>query len=303
MAMLSAAYRTPFFSDMRTMVWRGAITVEKMAEALRFQMTREDFIAGYASLVENIPGPQDLIRFVIREVLTVEAFNAAMARQGYPQAWSSAFWEAHWRDMDETRIHEAYHRGILTLEERDKFLVLIDYRPTARPGISKSDLAVVTGLAKTLVPRVDLRYGWEMGSLTDEQLVGRYRQLGYEDDAELMAEIQKARAMEAEIGKVRDEWVAEYISGYITEDILRSNLEALGMGPDRIDYYVAYAKKRRDRDHKKALLAIYVDGYAKDLLKDAELEARAGEILRDPEAIKLLLDQAYVNKYKKSKAS
>jgi hypothetical protein len=302
MLMLQTSYRAPQFGDLKQMAWRGVLGPEKIAEALRFQSIREDYIAPFQALLENIPGPADLIRFVIREVIAPGDFTAQMRRQGYSTEWAGAFWDAHWRDLDEARIHEAYHRGLISREERDRFLILIDFRPTARPGIASSDLSIVGGLAKTLIPRVDLRYAWEMGSLTREELVDRYQKLGYEDDAELMAEIQIARAMEAEAGKVRDEWVQDFIAGFSSEETLRANLAAVGQGPERIEYYVAYALKRRDRDHKKALLALYADSNAKDLMTDAELEGAASAILADPDALSLFTEKAYVVKYKKPKA-
>lgn len=198
-------------------------------------------------------------------------------------------------------IVDAFHRGILTKEERDAYMVLHDFKPEPRPGIKVSDLAIVAGIAKTLIPRVDLRYGWEMGDISDEDLEDRYRWLGYEDDAPLMADIQRSRALVEEVHKVRDQWISDFLEGYIREETLRANLIEIGIGAVRVDYYVQYARMRRAREAKKDWLDYYEDGYVKDLVTDEEVEARAKEILVDPEALDLFLRSAYIRKYRKPK--
>lgn len=145
-----------------------------------------------------IPNLQDLITMLVREVITPEQYVDLAAMQGESKTWADRRWETHWRLPSPEYVIEAYHRGILDKAELDKFIVWHDYRPGARPGISKSDLEILGGLLKTLIPRVDLRRGWELGLIDDDSLIERYRWLGYEDDAELMAEIQKAAALEGE---------------------------------------------------------------------------------------------------------
>jgi len=291
----------PDVSTATRMLWRGDLTEAEFRDVVGRWGYGDPFEAAYLTLTQEVPGPGDLIRFVVREVIKPEVFTEFMGKQGFAPLISEWFWEAHWMLPGRGEIVDAFHRGILKKEERDAYMVLHDFKPTPRPGIEVSDLSIVAGIAKTLIPRVDVRYGWEMGQISDEDLEERYKWLGYEDDAPLMADIQRSRALVEEIHKVRDQWINDFLEGYIKAETLRANLIEIGIGAIRVDYYVQYARMRRSREAKKDWLDYYEDGYVKDLVSDEELEARAKEILVDPEALDLFLRSAYIRKYRKPK--
>jgi hypothetical protein len=188
--------------------------------------------------LSSLPGPSDLIRFVVREVLPPEKFYHWMKYHGYDEYWSKCYWDAHWVLPAYSYVVEAYHRGLLTREELERFMVWHDYSPEPRPGVSKSDIEIMGILTKTPIPRVDLRRGWELGLLSDEELEERYRHLGYEEDAPLMAEIHKAEALASERDACARAAGRLFRDGKINEARFREVLKALKIVGDRQDLWV-----------------------------------------------------------------
>ena len=176
----------------------------------------------------SIPGTADLIRFLVREAIPQDRFNELMARQGYSDELSDNFWTAHWREIAENRINQAFHRGIIDREERDKYLVILDYRPDARPGFAKSDRDIIGSLSKVLIPRVDTRRAWEYGLISTAELRAQYVALGYEDDAPLMAEIQMEAALSGEKSAIARAAGRAYRDAIIQEDRFLEVLAGLG---------------------------------------------------------------------------
>jgi len=251
----------------------------------------------------QIPGPQDLIRFVVREVLTPSDFYATMPLHGFSETWAKAYWDAHWVLPAFGNLVDAFHRGIITGGDLEKFIVWHDYSPMARPGTTKSDLEIMRGLIKTLIGRVDLRRGYELGRLSFDDMVERFEWLGYEEDSRLMAEIQARTALDAEIGKLRDNAKADFVKGYVDENELRETLKQLGYGPDIVEYHIQDAVQDRRRSYLDDMTAYLKDAYIKNYITtEEELETELSKIIKIPDVVALEVDRAYIQKMGKVKA-
>jgi len=186
-----------------------------------------------------IPNLTDLITMLVREVITPEQYVDLASMQGESKIWADRRWETHWRLPSPDYLIDSYHRGNISKAELDKFIVWHDYRPAPRPGVSKSDLEIMGGIFKALIPRVDLRRGWTAGLVSDEELVERYRWLGYEDDAELMAEIQKNAALESDRGAVARAAGRRFRDQRMTEKDFRDVLDRVRIVGERQDLWIA----------------------------------------------------------------
>jgi hypothetical protein len=250
----------------------------------------------------EIPGPSDLIRFVVREVITPEEFYATMPLHGFSEKWAKAYWDSHWVLPAFGNVVDAYHRRILSQDELRKFMIWHDYSPEPRPGVSKSDVDIMMGLLKTPIPRVDLRRGWEMGAIPDEDLVRRFEALGYEDDSPLMASIAKQEAMEPYINRLIENARSDFVKGYIQERDFRATLEALGKSPSIVEFLVQDALQDRQRRLKDSAVSDLKDSYVKGAIADLEdLKSALSEYIVDPEALEAELRDAYVRRWKKPK--
>lgn len=193
----------------------------------------------------ELPGPGDLIRFLVRETTSRARFDQAMREQGFSQEWTDAFWVSHWREVARRDVMDGYHRGVIDEAERDKLLVILDYRPDPRPGISVSDLEIVGSIGKYLIPRVDLRRSFKLGLIDFEELVKRYEWIGYEDDAEQMAFIQSNTAFEAAQNACIREVGNRYAKGQVgRQDFLAAIRYIRGVFSDEELWLIRYEQHR-----------------------------------------------------------
>ena len=297
----NAFLRLPEFRELQPMLWRGLIDDVGFKDAMLRQGWHPDVIDEMLNLAWQIPGPGDLIRFVIREVISPADFIAQMEKQGYGPGWAGAFWTAHFILPAPNYLIDAFHRGIITDAELQKYIFWHDYMPDLRPGISKSDIAIMRGLTKTLIPRVDLRYAWELGRISDLDMIKRYELLGYEDDAELMADIQKARAMTAENSAIASAAASLYREGYMDAAEYEGWLRTANFSDARIQKVRAAEDLKYRLDYVKDLQAMAVEAYKKDIFTVDELR---GELIRygmQPDRVGVLVVREAYKKLPKPK--
>lgn len=284
-----AEYRPaiPKPEDLPAMLWRQKISEDRAREILAEHGFSDEFVTAYMELVKQIPGYQDLIKLMVREIITPEDFITWIGRLGYSVTWASALYDAHFRLPSPEHIYDAFHRGLISEAELDKYIFWHDYQPTTRPDISKTDLEIMRGLTKTLIPRVDLRRAWRQGEISDAELEQRYGWLGYEDDAPLMARIQKAIALTSERGAVARQFLAGLRKGVKSEAETRKRLTDLRFPKEAIDLLIEVEYVRR------AIGAVEPDEEPRILSTAQITRAYKGRLITRSAAMEMLVAQGW----------
>jgi len=207
-----------------------------------------------------IPSASDLIRFVVRECFPLEKLPEApeefvkwMEYQGFRKEWAKAYWEAHWQLPSPEKIYEAFHRGILSEDEVRKYIVWHDYKPTPRPGISKSDVDIMLELTYRLPTRTEARMMYEMGLLGDQEIQEIVKAEGvhpkYQDKFKRFI---KEFALRDDLRRIEREARYLFIQDKIDESEYRKYLKEARIPGEFHDLFVMLAKMEKERKKKEA---------------------------------------------------
>jgi hypothetical protein len=186
-----------------------------------------------------------------------------------------------------------YHRKQISLEELKILLRAKDIMPFWRDKL--------INIAYRLIPRIDLRRGWEAGLISDEELPLRYEALGYSpEDAVTEAGLQKRFALTGEIGDLERMTKTRFKAGFITRDQAAEELRALKFAEDRIQMRLSYYDLEASYEYSKELLDIIEDDYVKGKLTDEEFEHAVRQIVVRSEVVNIILMRAKQKRYKKA---
>lgn len=220
---------------------RGEIDIDKHDELLRSYGFTDENILVIKSLYQIIPPPNDLIRMAVREAFTPEiaekfgqyqdypkAFTDWAEKQGINKEWAERYWAAHWDLPSPQMGFDMLHRGIIDSDEVKLLLRALDVMPYWRERLIQ--------LSYNPITRVDVRRMYRLGVLSREQVVERYKQLGYKpEDAELLTQFtERYEGGTSEEDDIQIRYLTRSVyekafnRGIITRDELKERL--IGMG-------------------------------------------------------------------------
>lgn len=216
-------------------VWlRDKPTWEWLFEDLRDQGFSNERIAVFQELSQFLPGPQDLVMWMAREVFEPDSVArygldnefdrldlSLFAKVGVSPEQARNYWRAHWQHASWRQVIEMLHRGQLTEEEVSDWFRLVEIPPFWRDKLIATSWNVPT--------RVDVRRWWDLRTIDEARLREVYEHQGYHgkdlDDYVLWTKVYVAFP----------DLVARWRNGWITEEDVRTELLTLGMPPDRVE--------------------------------------------------------------------
>ena len=284
-AMLENTWRYPDFSDMRTLIHRGAKTWADARAVLAKTLVKAEYLDAYEKLLPSVPGSGDLVDMAVREAYQPRSgdeempgrFVAEMAKQGFDQEACLWFWRKHWVLPGVGQVYDMYHRGIRMPQTLAEFLKVADYAPEWRKPLEE--------LSWKLPGRIDARWLYKWGEIGVDELRDLLEKEGLSKEwsgrvAVATAKNQYLSDINREIGNIK----ADYARGYSVEATLRGDLKALGMRGEIVEYHVADALADRVRSIRDSRLATLRVQYSRGAITLADAITEAEKVVVDKEA-------------------
>jgi len=218
---LLASLELPSLGNIMEMLWRNYIDKKEAVKLFIASGRNPDYIEKEMKTYYRMPGPSDLVTFVVRDVLDPEDFKALMKAQGYMTSdmikeivghtvempligggygagdWADAYWESHWRLPSMEQVTEFFNRAVvgavsikgkifkISEDEASKavfaYATLWDYKPEPRK-LTKY-LRAATGLSQLPIADRDIVEALRYRVLTriEQRFVRRWGLISEED--------------------------------------------------------------------------------------------------------------------------
>jgi len=282
----------PDVTEIKTWTLRGLMKVEESKELLAEHGYSDQFIEYMIKSWEVIPPISDLITFVVREVISPEDFYGWAAKQGLTEYWAKNYWEAHWVLPSFDNLREAFWRGIISEEEYKKYIVWHDYKPEPRPGISKSDQAIMAELSYKLPGRIDARWMVRWGLISKEDLKALTKAEGMHPKwIDKVTEAEYLNQLLEERTRVKSEYTSSYAKGLISREKLEEKLRSVRFIDEEIQYLLDAADEARRRELVEMALKTLTERWKRGKITRADFEDSARTLGLEDEYIKRYADK------------
>lgn len=266
---IQAAWRMPDIDQAMRMYWRGLIDAASWDYILAAQGLHPAYRKAMTGLLETLPNPSDLVRFVVREVAlmprdydTPEFFIDAMKKWGYSDYWARAYWWSHWELPEFGRLQQAYYRKLITHDEFLRYVQWHDYSPEARPGISKSDVEIMSELIWQLPGKLDARFMRRWGLIDQKEHEYLLRADGMHPDwLSRVALAERMNMLQDERGEVKSVLRSMLSAGMLVPDVYVAKLREQLFTAEEAQLSAVAASLRWDYELFKAAVDAAVFSY------------------------------------------
>jgi len=208
----------------------------------------------------------------VKEIITPEDFITWSAKQGLSEYWAKSYWEAHWVLPSFGDLRTAFWRGIISLDEFNKYIVWHDYKPEPRPGIEKSDLKIMSELSYEIPGRIDARWmlRWGLIDTMKHKELMKWRGV-HPEWLDLVSEAEWMNMLLDERTALKSIYLRQFRLGLMDENTLRQKLKAAYYSDREVDWIVQRALIERAIEDLELEIDSAIDAYRKDVLTNEEL--------------------------------
>ncbi|MDD3523847.1 MAG: hypothetical protein PHQ41_04020 [Candidatus Cloacimonetes bacterium] len=276
----------PSVLDLATMRQRNLITDETFNDNMARMGYSDDISSSLYETAKYYPGPQDWIRFAVRDVFNPAIVESAGLNEQFPddivpyaekggvsEEFMRMHWRAHWNLPSPNQAYEMYHRGFIAIDDLRALLKAADYAPGYIDGM--------VGIASTPYTRVDARRMYDAGVLDDAGYTRALKDLGYDDEkAGHLLEFARSDGASKEKDLSMTQMLKAYSLGKVATADIITYLVGTGYDAEEAALLVELEDAKKDETILKEKVAVLDWYYARGDISDSEyLDALASEAI------------------------
>lgn len=278
---------------------RGFISRSEMDSGYRELGYLDPTVVGQLhDLTQQLPPPSDIIRMMVRDAddnTIAQTFGTdAQFQQKFGstlQYWSEAqgmdpqvmqyLWRAHWTIPAPGQLYEMYHRlsrlpvndpRYVSLQDITTALVQQDILPYWIPKLLATSFRVIT--------RTDAQKAYQIGSVTSQQLIAIYQDLGY--DLPDATTLQQTEDTVRYIRWLNNRWSKLYERGAITLQQFTTALTSIGASQQDVTNLASELDNRRGAATRLKCINAERSNHLKGLTTAAQLNQNLINLGLDP---------------------
>lgn len=287
----------------RELYLRGVLTEEKMFERMRENGYTDTRIKEMVQAWPIIPGPTDLFHLVAKEAFEpdmIEHYGYAdefpheqskwLEMQGVSDYWAEKYWYAHWETPSIQAGYEMLHRGVIDDQE------LYDlFRTIEIPPFWRDKLKAIAFMPFT---RVDTRRMHKTGTLTTEELMRAYMDVGYNaEKAEKMTDFTVKHNASSGKALTRAQIVKGFTDYILTYEEAKAMLLILKYSVEHADFLLTYADYERTKKYQASIEKTVKKRFMLSLISESQTKDKLNQLNVPDQKVTILIDQWKLDKY------
>ncbi len=233
----------------------------------------------YQEANRYLPGPQDLIRFSVRDVYNqniVDTYQYDFGKENLPVSEAKkvgmdaetllSYWRAHWILPSVGQGFEMMHRGVIDPEELPVLLKISDIAPYWVDKLIK--------ISYSPYSRVDARRMEILGVLEDGEFVQSMKDIGYTDEkAEKLFDWVKLQKVNDERDLTRSMILNALKQEEITREKALEYVESLGYDSEESELIISIDEENRRVKESNKMIKHLIDRFRYGNITEEELKA------------------------------
>ena len=302
--MILSYYRTIDEGTIRACYLRKIITNEVMYERMHELGYTDTRIKEIVQTWELIPGPADLFTMVAKEAFEPDIYRALgldkefpteqvewLKKQGISEDWAKKYWIAHWDQPSIGQGFEMLHRAVITPAELNLL-----FRAVEIPDFWRDKLTQIAYMPFT---RVDVRRMHDMGTLSDNELIRSYMDLGFDAEKALkMAQFTVSFNAAKEKELTRSAILKSYENGLISKVNAKLLFTSQDYSDALAEYYLTLSDYNTDSETQDLLFDNIKERFLLGDLSATEVKNKLAAMNVQGDKIDALLAKWSLRKFK-----